>query len=1004
MLCLHILTFILFIHSSLSIPCSESDYQQYFTECDTTTNTRNITIYLTSNCTTPSTPSQLVQIYSTLPTFTIQCGMKCPGGTIIKYDPILNVTVCEKCPPNTYSTGGDIKINNEWNDQSLRLFQTNCYAIGLDGYTKNENCTGLLLHSDKTMIMSGELTGNQLKYFIQSIYFFKAKNKGKFILQYKKDSVKESSYNNGDFKLFFDYDYITGDNEPDTPWRTITHEFLPGEHEIVIFYWYFKTHHAKNKLKFYIKSFEVIGIDDTSYKCIPCVNSVSPEGSDRCNSCPSNYYYETSIQNCVACPQGQYSISSSSSLLNNADGCKPRKECSYYDYKISNVSECIDDEKLVTYSSLQPSFCLDESNVNKIVNMACDVTSYATNKYTLNNNSSNEYIDTCKGGYAGTSVFKLDLLAENILTFWNTNIGWKNNGDELYTGLYISEPTEMIINKAFTITYPLNAYVKVLFSVDLDNNEVFKIKTPQRTITYTDTKIQNEIQQLPLNEGDNNYIEFYYEKLSTTLKETNAVSIKYFEIYGSNLSHAMLYQKCPYGTISPQSNSCSSCIECDDNAIPNTNQTECILCDNGLSHINMNNEYICKECPSFTYLSDKKCKLNEVLHQHNEKLKYNLRPMKEWLNKLCSEQSGILCYENSFIGPISSSNVQSSSSSSHDIFFLSLFEPKDVDIYDFSYDESYTKYHQGHIFGLFSVQNIIDTSNNNTSTTTTTTNNNKLFDKDITFQNTKIKKNIATRISKVNLLSDKKGIVIEYKEGDVCLNDVTRKYKTYLYLKCNKYEISTPKLINVFDNKCSFIFEWASPFICKNCITSELNKLEVGACKNNIRKIKFNMNNDCLIFNASNAELIGYDKVYEDTLVQIEELNININGKRRNEETERVVVVQQNGENITFNFTYIENEVYYEECTFIDNIDHNWKKYLLVIPIAYLITVVLVICYCCKYKKVKNEYEKLRNHEGNNNESNSITKEKEQENKINFSNVEDNNNNNSNNKDNDKDK
>ena len=711
---------------------------------------------------------------------------------------------------------------------------------------------------------------------------------------------------------------------------------------------------------------------------MPCVNSVSPEGSDKCNSCPSNFYYETSIQNCIACPQGQYSISS---LPNNAEGCKPRKECSYYDYKISNVSECIDGEKLVTYSSLQPSFCLDESNVNQIVNITCDVTSYSTNKYTLNNNNNNEYISTCIGGYVGTSVFKFDLIAENILTFWNTLIGWKNNGKEMYTGLYISEPTEMIINKVFTVTYPLNAYVKVLFSVDLDNNEVFKIKTTQQTITYTNTKFQNEIQQLPLTEGDN-YIEFYYEKISNTLKETNAVSIKYFEIYGSNLSQAMLYQKCPYGTISPQSNSCLSCIECDDDSIPNTNQTECIVCDNGLSYINTNNEYICKECPSFTYLSDKKCKLNEVLHQHNEKLKYNLRPMKDWLNKLCSEQSGILCYENSFIGPISSSNKQS-----HDIFFLSLFEPKVVDIYDFSYDESYTKYQQGHIFGLFSVQNIIDTSNNNTSTTN---NANKFFDKDITFQNIKIKKNIATRISKVNLLTDKKGIVIEYKEGDICLNDLNRKYKTYLHLKCNKYEISTPKLINVFDNQCTFIFEWASPFICKNCITSELNKLEVGACKNNIRKIKFNMNNDCLIFNASNSELIGYDKEYDDTLVKMEDLNITTNGKRRNEEEERIVV-KQNGENITFNFTYIEDDVYYEECTFIDNIDNNWKKYLLVIPVLYLITVVLVICYCCKYKRVKNEYEKLRNHEGNNNESNSITKEKEQENKINFSNIEDNN-------------
>ena len=88
----HIILILLFLTTSSSTvePCRESDYEQYFTECDPKTNTRNVTIYLSKDCenvqvTDESSP---LSFLSTLPTTTVQCGLKCPAGEIMKLDPL----------------------------------------------------------------------------------------------------------------------------------------------------------------------------------------------------------------------------------------------------------------------------------------------------------------------------------------------------------------------------------------------------------------------------------------------------------------------------------------------------------------------------------------------------------------------------------------------------------------------------------------------------------------------------------------------------------------------------------------------------------------------------------------------------------------------------------------------------------------------------------------------------------------------------------------------------
>ena len=166
------------------------------------------------------------------------------------------------------------------------------------------------------MLTSGEIIGNQIKYEMRAIYFFNAKNNGKIILQYKKDSYREQTYNNGEFKILFDFEPIIEDNDLDTSWKTISYEFESGKHEIVFFYTYNKTSQTSN-LKFYIKSFEILGIDDAAYECKQCINSVAPEGSNKCISCSVNHYYDIHSQKCLECSQEQFSVPSISNYANN---------------------------------------------------------------------------------------------------------------------------------------------------------------------------------------------------------------------------------------------------------------------------------------------------------------------------------------------------------------------------------------------------------------------------------------------------------------------------------------------------------------------------------------------------------------------------------------------------------------------------------------------------------------------------------------------------------------
>ena len=99
---------------------------------------------------------------------------------------------------------------------------------------------------------------------------------------------------------------------------------------------------------------------------------------------------------------------------------------------------------------------------------------------------------------------------------------------------------------------------------------------------------------------------------------------------------------------------CKSCVSCLNNEIPDAHQISCIKCNEGISQI-INGKYLCSKCPYFTHYENEECKLNDIIIIENEKLRFNLKPLKKYNQLLCNDQNGIFCYDNSFI--VTTSNI-----------------------------------------------------------------------------------------------------------------------------------------------------------------------------------------------------------------------------------------------------------------------------------------------------------------------------------------------------------
>ena len=917
------------IKNLILIPCTEKDFKQIFSSCNLETNLRTISIILISNCENKKIENEnsILSIYSTLPVFNISCDEYCNEGEIMKFNVLENKIECEKCPENTFSSGGDLKIINNWNKEILKKFIINCFAISNNETKKDENCTKLIISQDKSMIMTGDLIGNFIKYYIQIIYFFNSKQTGRFLLKYKQDSIFENNSYNGEFKLFLDYELIKKDNKNNNEWKIIYKDFNEGEHQIVLSYWFLKGY--EEKMKLYISNFEIINYDDNSLICEKCINSISPEGSSKCYSCIENYFFNEKTNKCEKCKENEFSFP-------NSNHCQIKENCNIYDKELIDIGKCINGIKILKYKI--NDYCIFNENLQLIEEVKCDINNNIDDEY--NNNEYNKNLK-CVPGKIFISEFTFDFTKYLLKDFFNIIDGFISNGNEIFSNIYSNE-NEEILTKNFQIISP-SAYLEIDIALNLEKEETFTIKTNTEIKSYSNIQ-KNFTETIKLSIGKNTLNLINTKDLNSNKKKLNII-IKGLKIYGSDIQNSKkTLIKCPQNFIA--SIDCKSCISCLNNEIPDANQMNCIKCNNGINQL-INGKYLCSKCPHFTYFEDEQCKLNEILINQNEKLRFNLKPFKNYNQLLCNDQNGILCYDNSFI--VTTSDIINSDNGNFnqkDLFFISLFEKKFINIYDFKYEEDQNLIKKGQIFGLFTI-----------SKPSIEINSDIFLEQNVTFSNIKIKKNLGQYIKKIyfaeNSLSN--SIIFEFEEGDSCLNNPNINYKSYINLKCNKYEISSPILNKVLNNKCTFIFDWNTPYACKNCLTKDLTHFERGVCKNGKREIIFNSNDYCLIFNVSNFENKELD-YNEKILDENSDLYKNIFGNNRNL---KIVNIIDDTNKFKFDFDYIEKKVYIQKCTFIDNLDDSLKKFLIIIPIIYFITLIGVIIYCRRYRKILYEYEKI---------------------------------------------
>ena len=212
--------------------------------------------------------------------------------------------------------------------------------------------------------------------------------------------------------------------------------------------------------------------------------------------------------------------------------------------------------------------------------------------------------------------------------------------------------------------------------------------------------------------------------------------------------------------------------------------------------------------------------------------------------------------------------------------------------------------------------------------------------------------NIGNYLKKVYLAENKgfNSIILEMEDGDYCLSNKNKRYKSYINLKCNKNDISFPILSKILDDECIYIFEWKNPFFCRNCIFKDLKFILQSECKNKKKETYFLENDNCLIFNI-NDDLFGFDKIENEKLLDSNSKlykqifdNDNIENKD--------LIHEDNNLNKNFDqFDYVTIKSINEKC--------NFFPYIIFIPLIYIITFLILIIVYCKYKRKTDTYIRL---------------------------------------------
>ena len=110
---------------------------------------------------------------------------------------------------------------------------------------------------------------------------------------YEKETIAMSGIINGRFQFLIDYEVVLVDTVFISESKTVRYNLSKGYH---IFLWQYGVLNevnssSTNNLNAKIINIVIDGTEDLEYGCKSCVEGISIPGSEYCNKCESNYYF-----------------------------------------------------------------------------------------------------------------------------------------------------------------------------------------------------------------------------------------------------------------------------------------------------------------------------------------------------------------------------------------------------------------------------------------------------------------------------------------------------------------------------------------------------------------------------------------------------------------------------------------------------------------------------------------------------------------------------------------
>lgn len=307
--------------------CTQENIGYEFTECNTTSNTRNLVYYWKP----PATCHGGVLLPNHMDN--VPCSVTCGPGQHLD----VSTHTCAGCSAGTYSPGGGM-VWDTW-DTLPAQFETEC-AVG----SLTKTCTPWRPRGNIIDSGNQSTTLNAQMESVLSLQFHL------IVPGSIKFTYKVSAEAGWDYLMFVvnDLVYLQKSN---ANWTTYSQNLPIGYH--VVEWVYFKDESVSaGEDKATIQNITITGLTVADLECRPCpAGKFSSSGNAaECHDCPANTYSIGNATTCTPCPAGQTSYPSSSS-------CTGHTNCTEEDYTYT-LSACIAGSQLKTYRWITPAACM----------------------------------------------------------------------------------------------------------------------------------------------------------------------------------------------------------------------------------------------------------------------------------------------------------------------------------------------------------------------------------------------------------------------------------------------------------------------------------------------------------------------------------------------------------------------------------------------------------------------------------------------------------------------